>query len=93
MPGGVASARLVLKVSPRAARTELAGWQPDGTLHLRLAAQPVNGAANEAALALLATRLNMGRRRISLARGDTASIKLVQIEGMTLAAVRGCLGE
>ena len=93
MPGVVACARLVLKVSPRAARTELAGWRPDGSLHLRLAAQPVNGAANEAALAFLATRLNIARRRISLVRGDTASIKLVQIEGMTLAAVRGCLGE
>ena len=83
----------MLKVSPRAARTELAGWQPDGSLHLRVAAQPVNGAANEAALALLATRLNIARQRVQLVRGDAASIKLVQIEGMTLAAVRGCIGE
>jgi uncharacterized protein YggU (UPF0235/DUF167 family) len=60
---------------------------------LRVAAQPVRGAANEAALAFLATRLKIGRRRISLVRGDTASIKLVQIEGMTLVAVRASLGE
>ena len=93
MPGGVASARLVLKVSPRAARTELARWRPDGLLHLRRAAQLVNGAANAAALAFLTTRLNIARQRIQLVRGDTASIKLVQIEGGTLAAVRGCLGE
>lgn len=93
MPADLACTRLALKVSPRAARTEFAGWRPDGSLHLRLAAQPVKGAANDAALAFLATRLNICRRRISLVRGDTASIKLVQIEGMTLAAVRACLGE
>lgn len=93
MPADLACTRLALKVSPRAARTEFAGWRPDGSLHLRLAAQPVNGAANDAALAFLATRFNICRRRISLVRGDTASIKLVQIEGMTLAAVRACLGE
>ena len=93
MPAAVACARLALKVSPRAARTEFAGWRPDGSLHLRLAAQPVKGAANEAALACLATRLSIGRRGVSLVRGDVAAIKLVQIEGMTLAAVRASFGE
>ena len=83
----------MLNISPRAARTELARWRPDGLLHLRRAAQLVNGAANAAALAFLTTRLNIARQRIQLVRGDTASIKLVQIEGGTLAAVRGCLGE
>ena len=83
----------MLNISPRAARTELARWRPDGLLHLRRAAQLVNGAANAAALAFLTTCLNIARQRIQLVRGDTASIKLVQIEGGTLAAVRGCLGE
>ena len=93
MPAAVACARLALKVSPRAACTEFAGWRPDGSLQLRLSAQAVRGPANEAALAFLATRLKIGRRRVSLVRGDAASIKLVQIEGMTLAAVRASLGE
>ncbi|RLT43330.1 MAG: DUF167 domain-containing protein, partial [Chloroflexi bacterium] len=77
MPGGVACAHPVLNISPRAARTELARWRPDGLLHLRRAAQLVNGAANAAALAFLTTRLNIARQRIQLVRGDTASIKLV----------------
>ncbi len=93
MPAAVSCARLALKVSPRAARTEFAGWRPDGSLRLRLAAQPVRVAANEAALAFLATRLSIGRRRVSLVRGDVAAIKLVQIEGMALAAVRASFGE
>ncbi len=91
MSAATACARLTLKVWLRAARTELAGWRPDGSLHLCLAAQPVNGAANAAALALLAKRLRIGRRRLSHVRGAASSTKLVQIDGMTLADVRACL--
>ena len=91
MSAATACAHLAIKVSPRAARTELAGWPSDSSLHLRLAALPVNGAANAAALALLAKRLRIGRRRISFVRGAASSTKLVQIVGMTLADVRACL--
>ncbi len=91
MSAATACARLTLKVSPRVARTELADWPPNGSLHLRLAALPVNGAANAAALALLAKRLRIGRRRISPVRGDASSTNLVQIIGVTLADVRACL--
>ena len=91
MSASAVCARLAIKVSPRAARTELAGWPPDSSLHLRLAALPVNGAAKSAALALLAKRLRIGRRRISFVRGAASSTKLVQIVGMTLADVRACL--
>ena len=91
MSAAAVCARLAIKVSPRAARTELAGWPSDSSLHLRLAALPVNGAANAAALALLAKRLRIGRRRISFVRGAASSTKLVQIVGMTLADVRACL--
>ena len=90
MSAAAVCARLALKVSPSAARTELAGWRLDGSLHLRLAAQPVNGAAKSAAIALLAKCLRIGRRRISLL-GDASSTNLVQIVGMTLADVRACL--
>ena len=91
MSAAAVCARLALKVSPSAARTELAGWRLDGSLHLRLAAQPVNGAAKSAAIVLLAKRLRIGRRRISHVRGAASSTKLVQIDGMTLADVRACL--
>ncbi len=91
MSAAAVCAHLAIKVSPRAARTELAGLWPDSCLHLCLAAQPVNGAANAAALALLAKRLRIGRRRISFVRGAASSTKLVQIDGMTLADVRACL--
>ena len=89
MSASAVCARFAIKVSPSAARTELAGWPPNGSLHLRLAALP-RGAANAAALSLLAKRLRIGLRRISFL-GDASSTKLVQIDGMTLADVRACL--
>ncbi len=91
MSAAAVCAHLAIKVSPSAARTELAGWLPDGSLHLRLASQPVNRTANNAALALRAKRLRIGRRRISFVRGAASSTMLVQIDGMTLADVRACL--
>ena len=91
MSAAAVCAHLAIKVSPSSARTELAGWRLDGSLHLRLAALPINGAANAAVLALLAKRLRIGRRRISFVRGAASSTKLVQIIGMTLADVRACL--
>ena len=90
MSAAAVCAHLAIKVSPSSARTELAGWRLDGSLHLRLAALPINGAANAAVLALLAKRLRIGRRRISLL-GDASSTNLVKIVGMTLADVRACL--
>ena len=91
MSAAAVCAHLAIKVSPRVARTELADWPPDSSLHLRLASQPVNRTANNAALALRAKRLRIGRRRISFVRGAASSTKLVQIDGMTLADVRACL--
>ncbi len=90
MSAAAVCAHLAIKVSPRVARTELADWPPNGSLHLRLAALPVNGAANAAALALLAKRLRIGRRHIPLL-GDASSTNLGKIVGMTLADVRACL--
>ena len=91
MSAATACARLTLKVSPRVARTELADWPPNGSLHLRLAALPVNDGANAGAVALLAKCFRIGRRRISPVRGAASSTNLVQIIGMTLADVRACL--
>ena len=48
--------RLRVRVQPRASRTELAGRYGDA-LKIRLAAPPVDGAANEALVRFLAERL------------------------------------
>jgi uncharacterized protein YggU (UPF0235/DUF167 family) len=52
----------------------------------------VEGAANEAVLALLADLLNLPRRAVSLAAGEHARAKRVRIEGLPLPEVRRRLG-
>ncbi|CAH0349482.1 DUF167 domain-containing protein [Aquabacterium sp. CECT 9606] len=68
--------RLVIdvSVSPNAKRTEVVGWH-DGALRLRLAAPPVDGAANDALQRWLASQLKLPQSRIELVRGATARRK------------------
>ena len=65
---------LALSVVPGASRTELVGLHGE-TLRVRLAAQPVDGKANEALLAWLAQSLGVPRRQVSLLRGETSRRK------------------
>ena len=77
---------LAVRVIPRARRTEIAGRRGDALL-VRLAAPPVDGAANEALLAFLSERLGVPRRRIALVRGAASRDKLVEVEGLSAADV------
>src|SRR6476661_8163835 len=72
---------VAVRVTPRARRNELSF--ADGVLHVRLTAPPVEGAANAALIALLAERLGLPRRAITLLRGESSREKLVAIEGIS----------
>jgi uncharacterized protein (TIGR00251 family) len=77
-------------VTPRAGRTEIAGVR-DGALWVRLAAPPVQGAANEALVRFLAGRLEVTRADLRLLSGATGRRKRVRV-GLPLAVVRQRLG-
>lgn len=81
-------ARLIVsvRVTPRARRNALA--LEGGVLRAWLMAPPVEGAANAALLALLAERLALPKRAVTLVRGETAREKLVAIEGITTEVFR-----
>lgn len=78
-----------VRVIPRARRNELT--LEGETLRARLTAPPVEGAANEALVALLADRLRIPRRSIVIVRGATSRHKLVAISGLTWTALRHLL--
>ena len=82
---------LRVRVIPRARRTELAGLRGDAVL-VRLAAPPVDGAANEALLAFLSHALGIPRRQIALLRGAASRDKALAITGLAQADVRARLG-
>jgi len=75
------STRVRLRVSPRARRTELAGRYGDGW-KVRVSAAPERGRANDAVLDLLAEKLELPRRSLSILSGQTAREKVVLMEGI-----------
>jgi hypothetical protein len=78
---------LDIKVIPRAGRTELAGTR-EGAILIRLAAAPVEGAANGALIDFLADLLEIPKRRIAIVSGETSRQKRVKITGVTASAVQ-----
>jgi uncharacterized protein len=94
-PGGVLRGepgRLLvsLHVTPRAGRDALNVH--NGAIRVRLAAAPVDGAANDALTALLASRLRVPRRSVTIVRGATSREKVVAVEGITAADFWARLG-
>jgi uncharacterized protein (TIGR00251 family) len=87
----VPAALLSIRVIPRARRTEISGRRGDAIV-VRLAAPPVDGAANAALIACLAARLDLPPRQIAIVRGATARDKTVAIEGVALGDVLRRLG-
>ena len=76
------TARLVLHVQPRAKATAIVGRHGDA-VKVRLAAPPVDGAANEELIRFLAERLGVPRRALRLVAGQAARRKIVDVEGLT----------
>ena len=76
-----------VRVTPRARRTEHRGFQ-DGTLIVRLAAPPVEGAANEALVDYLAEVLGIPRRAVRIVSGGKSRHKRVAADGLTAEALQ-----
>jgi len=77
--------RLNVCVIPRSSKNALE-WE-QGMLKARLTAPPVDGAANEALIAVLAERLGLPKRDVSIVHGAASRLKTVEVVGMTPEAV------
>ena len=82
-----ATVRVDVHVQPRASRSEIVGLH-GAALKVRLQAPPVEGAANEALVSLLASRLGVPRRAVRVIAGATSRAKTVEVDGTTEDAVR-----
>jgi uncharacterized protein YggU (UPF0235/DUF167 family) len=80
-------ARLTVDVHPRAGTSGLE-VRPDGVLRARVAAAPVDGAANQALRSLLADALGCPRSAIEIVQGKRARRKVVRLRGLSADAVR-----
>jgi len=81
------TARVNVRVTPRASRAEIRGFAGD-TLQVRVTAAPVGGRANEALVRLLADRLRVPRGAVRIVAGHTAREKLLAIDGLTSEELR-----
>jgi uncharacterized protein (TIGR00251 family) len=79
---------LNIRVIPRAAKNAVGGRRGDA-LVIRLAAPPVEGAANEALVTYLAQLFERPRRDIEILSGHTSRDKRVKIHGLTQEMVNG----
>ena len=75
----VTSARLEVRVQPRARRNDVAVLA-DGRLKVWVTAAPEGGKANDSVIALLAKQLGVPKRRARIATGHTARDKVLEIE-------------
>ena len=75
------TARITVKVHPRAKRSGIAGRYGDAG-KLDLAAPPVDGKANEECVRFFAELAGVPRARVRIVTGLTSRIKVVEIEGV-----------
>jgi uncharacterized protein (TIGR00251 family) len=76
------SVRIEVHVQPRASKTQLAGLH-GGRLKIRLAAPPVDGAANVALVEFIAEKLGVAKSRVRVVAGVTSRQKVVEVDGVT----------
>ena len=81
------TARLVVRLTPRAGRDAIDGVDDEGRLRVRVAAPPGEGAANESLIRLLATTLGVPRGAVAIESGTTSRLKRVGIDQLTAEAL------
>jgi uncharacterized protein (TIGR00251 family) len=79
-----------VRVIPRARKSEIGG-EREGAIVVRLAAPPVEGAANDALIEFLAGLLDLPRRNVRILSGERGRRKRIAIAGVTAATVRDIL--
>jgi uncharacterized protein YggU (UPF0235/DUF167 family) len=91
------SGRLVVRLTPRGGRDAIEGWARDADgrayLRVRVAAAPVDGAANIALERLIAKTLKRPRGAVRIVAGDHARLKHLEIEGVDETDLRRAFGE
>jgi uncharacterized protein (TIGR00251 family) len=84
VPGGVT---LAVRVTPRARKNEIVGVAGEA-IKVKLAAPPVEGAANAALCAFLAEQLGVRKSAVTLVAGQTSRHKVVRVDGVTVDEVQ-----
>jgi uncharacterized protein (TIGR00251 family) len=79
--------RFAVRVQPRASSSEICGLHGEA-LKVRLSAPPVDGAANEALVELLAGALGVAKRAVRIVAGASGRGKVVEVDGVRAGDVQ-----
>ncbi len=74
-----------VRIQPGARRTEVAGMFDD-RVKIRVAARPVEGAANKELVKFLARKLGVSKSRVAILGGHKSRNKRLQIRGLETSA-------
>ena len=85
--GGVT---LNVRVIPRSARSEVVG-EHDGALKVKLSAPPVEGAANDELIRLLAREFGLSRSAIDIVSGQRSKAKRVRMDAIDSSRILAVL--
>ena len=83
-------ARLVIRVQPNARQNEIVGFR-EGVLHLKIAAPPVKGRANQQLVEFLGEILGVAKSRVIIEKGKTGRKKFVSIRGLNMEDVNNLI--
>jgi uncharacterized protein YggU (UPF0235/DUF167 family) len=72
-----------VRVVPRSGRAGVAGTRADALL-VRLAAAPVDNAANDELIRILAAILGVPKRAVAIVAGARSRLKRVRVEGISV---------
>lgn len=71
-----------VRVIPRASRSEIVG-EYDGSLKVKLASPPVDGAANAELIKLFAKKFDVSRGDVEIVSGETSKNKRIKINNLS----------
>lgn len=80
-----------IRVVPRASKSEIVG-EVEGSLKVRISAPPVDGAANEEVVKVLAKAFGVAKSNVSIVCGETSKSKRVRVVGATPERLRQLAG-
>jgi uncharacterized protein len=82
---------ITVRVIPRAGKSAVAGTRGEALL-VRLRAAPVDGAANEELIEVIANQLGVAKRAVEIISGQRSREKRVQVSGVDVESASKMLG-
>jgi uncharacterized protein (TIGR00251 family) len=75
-----------VRIVPRASTSKIVG-DHEGALRIRIAAPPVEGAANRELIRLLAKSLKVPQNAVEIIAGASSKSKIIRLKGVTATAL------